>query len=313
MDVIDIVIQIQKYFPIFDKYSLRLISKVWKDAYYLSIKNDKSDIVHIFNWWKKNGAKDFFHRFDLNFEENVVLGYSDSLFGEIIYNRCNHYLHFISRVFKKYIFLLKWPIYNFENIECFIVNVGDQDKHVLYIGQTSKDKLPSYTMISLDIRKFHHFSNIKMKDFNKRAKKFMFFRSKGIEYFIKSKTFYYIIPWESIYFTTNHTETKNGNIFIKLASIHKRFQIFPGIQLVSVNETKLHQKDLVLLRLKMGGKFFTILVNASYVGFYPKPIFCQDDHLIDSDGNFVESVQVIDKTLSLITILDPTMIQPLIN
>ena len=190
MDIIDIVIQIQNFFTIFDRNKFRLVSKIWKDAYYLTMTTDKSKFTHIFNWWKRNSAKSFYYQFDQSLKENVVLGYSDSLLGEILYNNVTHSLHFVSRIFNKSIFLIKWEIFNLDDVECFIVDIGESDKHVLYIGQTSKDEILNYIMISIDIRKFHKMSNINMKEYPNRAKKFMFFRSKGIENFIKTKTFF---------------------------------------------------------------------------------------------------------------------------
>lgn len=313
MDIIDIVIQIQQYLPIFDRYLLRLVSKVWKDAYYLLIANDDSQMAKIFQWWKRNGAKNFSYQFDLSLKENVVLGYYDSLMGEIIYNCVSQSLHFISRVFKKAIFLLKWPIHHLSDVETLIVDVGDNDKHVLYIGQTSPEEVLSYVMISIEIRKYHKFSNIDMKSFPNRAKNFMMFRSKEIEYFLQSKTFYYIIPWEPLYFMTNHAESENGNIFIRLVHLDKKFKICPGIKLISVHETKVIHKDLALMRFRMSNNFLSILVSENNVGFYPKPIFCIDDCLIDSDGKFVESVELISNTQLGFSVIDPTQIQHLIN
>jgi hypothetical protein len=315
MDIIDIVIQIQRYFPIFERYSLRSLSKIWKDAYYLTLSTDSSQFIKIFNWWKNNGAKSFHHRFDLSLKENVILGYSDSLLGEILYNSIDRSLHFISRVFKKCIFLIHWQIFDYNDIECFVVDIYD-DKHVLYLGQTSKDEILNYIMISIDIRKFHKISNIRMKERSNFTKKFMFFRPNKIEYFIKTKTFRHIIPWESLYFRTNHCESENGNIFIRLtmSKFDKKIGICPEVQIISVNETKINEKDVVLLRFKMGNRFFTILVNESYVGFYPTAIFCPDkEHLIDSNGNLVETIEIIDKTSTHFTILDPELIHSLMK
>jgi hypothetical protein len=146
----------------------------------------------------------------------------------------------------------------------------------------------------------------------------MFFRSGGIEYFIKTKTFYHVIPWEQVYYRINHCESEiSGNIFIRLTMLEfdKRIGFCKeGIQLISVNETKIYEKDLVLLRFKMGIRFFTILINEIYVGFYPTPIFCPDkEHLIDYNGHFVETIEILDKTVNHFTILDSELIQSLLK
>jgi hypothetical protein len=333
MDVLDLIIQIQSFVPIFQRKKYQLVSKLWFDAYFIALKSDNSKFIKAYHWWKNKKINGFGSWFDPNDKNIITLAYSNKLFGEVCYHKNQGYLLLVSRIFKLAKILLRWWIYSEKTVDCLFVEKDYQLN--IYVEQTTMSFVDrSFTdaiLINLETEKIQkfarsHFFSRQTSNYSglffhpiieespsDQTQKYSFVNNGSNEHFLMN-TSIEILKMGYCLHLTDHEENENG-ILISLWPTKQKFLIPSAFKLKSVSYVFLNNEPLAILLCLMDQNFFSILVNDNHVGFYKTAIFFDDSQsdAIDSNGKNIDTIELIDNEKKSTTILDSNYIQKLLN
>lgn len=330
MDVLDLVIQIQSFIPIFQRKKCQLISKVWYDAYFIALKNDNSQFVNAYRWWKNKKIDGYGSWFNPNDKNIIPLAYSDKIFGELCYHKEECYLFLVSRIFKLAKILMRWEIFPNKRLEYFFVEKDYQLN--IYAGQTIEFVDTWWTdaiLINLETTKVEKFASshiarpiVSSKCFftpiveeSHLDQKYSFVNNGSYEHFLMNISSE-ILKMEFCLHLTDHEENENG-ILIALWPKKQKILIPSDFKLKNVHYVHFYYDFLSILLLQKDDVFFSILVNEKCVGFYKSAIFFDPSQkdAIDCHGQTIETIELIDHTNSKqsTTFLDSQYIQKLLN
>lgn len=316
LDILDLIIQIQSFVPIFKRKHFQFVSRLWYDAYFLSMKIDNSDFTRASNWWKSKKTDKFGVLFDPQCTEYITLAYSDKIFGEVCYHKQQSYLLLVSRAFKLSILLMRWEIFPKKIVDCLFFDSDNQLN--MYLGQSCRIGgfldcfVTDAILINLDTYKITKYNNffhsipsnaMKLYQFEKPIKHNNIFHQNGPRENFVSRMTSELLKLGTSSLTTVR-ESSEG-IEITLWRNHRTIIIPLTMKLISV--TYYHQNIFILIQMK--GKFFTIWVD-NFVSFCNSAVFFDQSQqdMIDSNGRKIYGT-ILDFERQNITILDSSRIE----